>query len=370
MPSARVCGVLSIMPSICPAACSAAVGLSASLMPPALPRPPACTCALTTTVPPSRCAISRACAGVSATSPLGTATPNSRSSTLAWYSWIFTRDRSQDQRHRLELAADGIERQAERLEGQSAEQCRVALFSDGRVLDVGRAVHRVQRVHVEAGQLDEEARPRERALVLLVIADDVTDVLAQEALDALVELLDAIDVLLHHPVRAVGLRWLDAQRRHLPGLDVVVGDVGDEVADGRKAADRRHRDRLALLEEIHPRHAQEARLPVDLGAARAALAGLAVPAHREVGGLRGLDAVDDVEHHHARARLDLVFLEVAPTGVAPEHAHRDGRHHLRSWNSALSSAGISGSGSRLTWTRPSLSRKTTLTLPQVSSVYG
>src|SRR5207244_10987052 len=130
MPSGGVCGVLSIMPRIWPAACSAAAGLSASLMPRALPRPPACTCALTTTVPPSRCAIARACAGVSATSPLGTATPNSRSSALAWYSWIFTRDRSQDQRHRLELAADRIERQAERLEGQSAEQGRVALSSE------------------------------------------------------------------------------------------------------------------------------------------------------------------------------------------------------------------------------------------------
>src|SRR5467141_607849 len=135
MPSGGVCGVLSIMPRIWAAACSAAVGLSASLMPPALPRPPACTCALTTTVPPSRCAISRACAGVSATSPLGTATPNSRSSTLAWYSWIFTRDPSQDQRHRLELAADGIERQAERLEGQSAEQCRVTCFTEDHVGD-------------------------------------------------------------------------------------------------------------------------------------------------------------------------------------------------------------------------------------------
>src|SRR5467141_4977346 len=246
----------------------------------------------------------------------------------------------------------------------------VAEADAGRVLDVGRAVHRVERVHVEAGELDEEAWPRERALVLLVIADDVADVLAQEALDALVELLDAIDILLHHPVRAVGLRRLEAQRRHLLGLLVVVGDVGDEVADGREAADRRHRDRLALLEEIHPRHAHEARLAVDLGAARAALAGLAVPAHREVGGLRGLDAVDDVEDHHPGVGLDPVRLEVAAAGVSAEHVHGERRHHLRSWNSALSSGGISGSGSRLTWRRPSLSRNTTLTLPQVSSVYG
>src|SRR5882762_4287905 len=348
MPSGGVCGVLSIMPRIWRAATSAPVGSSASLTPPALPRPPACTCALTTTLPPSRCAISRARAGVSATSPFGTATPNSRSSALAWYSWIFTRSRglllrgaelAQQPHHGIEERVghpllerdDGVVGDVDVLGTHfGAALGDVAQPHAGRVLDEGGAVDGVERVHIEAGQLDEEARPRERALVLLVVADDVTDVLAQEALDALVELLDAIDVLLHHPVRAVGLRWLDAQRRHLPGLLVVVGDVGDEVADGREAADRRHRDRLALLEEIHPRHAHEARLAVDLGAARAALAGLAVPAHREVGGLRGLDAVDDVEHHHARARLDLVFLEVAPAGVAPEHVHRDGRHHVRS----------------------------------------
>src|SRR5207302_788598 len=49
-------------------------------------RPRACTCAFTTTRPPSACAISRARAGLSATSPLGTVTPNSRSRALAWYS--------------------------------------------------------------------------------------------------------------------------------------------------------------------------------------------------------------------------------------------------------------------------------------------
>src|SRR5216117_1615632 len=126
MPSGGVWGVLSIMPRIWPAACSAAAGSSASLMPPALPRPPACTCALTTTLPLSRSAIARACAGVSATSPFGTATPNSRNSALAWYSWIFTRWRSQHQRHGLQLAPNRIERETERLERQGAEQGGVA----------------------------------------------------------------------------------------------------------------------------------------------------------------------------------------------------------------------------------------------------
>ena len=65
-------------------------------------------------------------------------------------------------------------------------------------------VERVERVHVEARQVDQEARPGERPL--LVVADDVTHVLAEEALDALPELLDAIDVLLLHPPRAVGAR--------------------------------------------------------------------------------------------------------------------------------------------------------------------
>src|SRR5712692_8121682 len=91
MPSGGVWGVLSIMPRICFAAASAPAGSSASLTPPALPRPPACTWALTTTLPPSRAAMSFAWAGVSATSPFGTGTPNSRRMALAWYSWIFMR---------------------------------------------------------------------------------------------------------------------------------------------------------------------------------------------------------------------------------------------------------------------------------------
>src|SRR5439155_25289837 len=105
----------------------------ASLMPPALPRPPACTCALPTTLPLSRWAIARACAGVSATSPFGTATPNPRSSALAWYSWIFIREGSQDQGHRSELTADRIERNAERLEGQCAEHRGVHFLGEDHV---------------------------------------------------------------------------------------------------------------------------------------------------------------------------------------------------------------------------------------------
>jgi hypothetical protein len=54
---------------------------------------------------------------------------------------------------------------------------------------------------------DHEARPDELVL-LVVVAQHVADVLAQVALDALPELLDAVDILLHHPVRGAHHAWL------------------------------------------------------------------------------------------------------------------------------------------------------------------
>ena len=61
----------------------------------------------------------------------------------------------------------------------------------------------------------------------------------------------------------------------------------------------------------HARHAEQLRLAVDLGAARAAATRLAVPAHREIGLLLRLDLVDGVEDDHAGVGLDLVLLELA-----------------------------------------------------------
>ena len=50
---------------------------------------------------------------------------------------------------------------------------------------------------------EQESRTDE-LVVQVVIAQDVADVLAEEALDALAEFLHAIDVALLHPPRAVG----------------------------------------------------------------------------------------------------------------------------------------------------------------------
>ena len=52
-----------------------------------------------------------------------------------------------------------------------------------------QAVVGVERVHLQLGEPHEEPRAREGRLVLLVVPDDVADVLAEEALDALAELL-------------------------------------------------------------------------------------------------------------------------------------------------------------------------------------
>ena len=65
------------------------------------------------------------------------------------------------------------------------------------------AVGGVERVHLEAGDADEEARA-EVALLQCVVAQHVADVLAEEALDALAELADPVDVLLLH--QPVGVR--------------------------------------------------------------------------------------------------------------------------------------------------------------------
>jgi len=77
----------------------------------------------------------RACGGVSATSPLGTATPNSRASALAGIRGSSRGTRSQISVIGLRLATDGSSGQAERLEGQRAEQRCVTCFTEDHVGD-------------------------------------------------------------------------------------------------------------------------------------------------------------------------------------------------------------------------------------------
>src|SRR5690606_28156463 len=82
---------------------------------------------------------------------------------------------------------------------------------------------------------------------------------------------------------------------------------------------------------------------VDLRAARAALAGLAVPADGEVAGLGRLDAVDRIEDDLALLDLDGEVLQPAALGVAAPDLERLFVSHHFSSNSALRSSGICGS---------------------------
>src|SRR5512139_2276439 len=89
-PSAPVCLVVSRLPSMPAAAAATSSTVFASFTPPALPRPPACTCALTTqTLPPRASAAASTSPIVDAVLPGGKGIPNSAKSCLAWYSCRF-----------------------------------------------------------------------------------------------------------------------------------------------------------------------------------------------------------------------------------------------------------------------------------------
>src|SRR5712691_4352216 len=69
----------------------------------------------------------------------------------------------------------------------------VAVAHALRVLEVGGAVLDIERMHLERRRVDEVSRTDE-LLVELVFPQHMTDILAEEALDALPEFLDPIDV--------------------------------------------------------------------------------------------------------------------------------------------------------------------------------
>src|SRR5215467_11138127 len=190
------------------------------------------------------------------------------------------------------------------------------------------AVGGVGGVHLQFRDPHQEPGAGEGALVIRVVADDVAHVLAQEALDALAELLRPLHVGLLHPELAGLHRGIGGERRDLERLGVVERHVRDQVPDHREGAHRGERDGLARLEGGHPRHAREARPPVDLHRAGPALAGLAVPADRQVAGLGRLEAVQDVQHNLALVDLDLVVGELPLPGVAPPDPQRYLRAHL------------------------------------------
>jgi hypothetical protein len=138
----------------------------------------------------------------------------------------------------------------------------VAIADSMGLLELGHAVRRVQGMHLQRGGVDQDPRPDE-LLVLVVVAEHVADVLAEEALDALPELLHPVDVRLLHAPGAIFR--VGRPRRELPDLlldPVVPRHVRDEVAHVWEGPHRLDGDGLVGGELVQPRHAHQLRHPV------------------------------------------------------------------------------------------------------------
>ena len=136
-------------------------------------------------------------------------------------------------------------------------------------------------------------------LVYLMIAQDVADVLAQKALDALAEFLDAVDIVLLQSVQVPS----EHRASRLNGLMCFLTrefdrHVGNESGSAERPASAPGEGRIRVT-FVQPRHAHEARLAVDLAEQEPHLPALQFQRHRQVVGLRRLDLMDGVEDDHA-----------------------------------------------------------------------
>src|ERR1051325_10770070 len=246
----------------------------------------------------------------------------------------------------------------------------VAIADAVRALQFVQPVLGIERVHLERGGVNQKTRA-DKLVVLVMLAEHMTHVLAQEALDALAEFLNAIDVRLCHPPRTIAR----IRGARLEGFDFflhpkVPRHVGGKITN--------HRERLYGFDRYwpverdlaHSGHAHQSRLAVDLRGTGTALAGLAIPAAGEVVGLPCLDFMDGIEHHHAFTYFHGVVFENAALRVTTPD-FESGRRHFISSIICFNSAGISGSGSRVTCIAPSLPlRSTMLTLLKAGFLSG
>src|SRR5580700_6137075 len=118
-----------------------------------------------------------------------------------------------------------------------------------------------------------------------------------------------------------GLKW-----RNFLVDAVIPGNVSDQVFDHRKRFQGLNCDGLVQGKCVHTSFASEPRPTVDLCRARAALARLAIPAHRQVGSLVRLNMVERIQHYHPRGNWDAVGGELSTRSVSPEHLKYCFRH--------------------------------------------
>src|SRR5258708_29627540 len=120
----------------------------------------------------------------------------------------------------------------------------VAVADSVRLLQLRYAIRRIQRMHLQGCRIDQIPRSY-KLLVLVMVAEDVTDVLTQEALDALPKFLHPVDVGLLDTPRAV--RRVRRSRRK-PGdlfFDAIVPRyIGHQIAHMGKGPHRLDPDRF------------------------------------------------------------------------------------------------------------------------------
>lgn len=140
----------------------------------------------------------------------------------------------------------------------------VAVSDAVALLEIAHAILGIQRVHLKRRVVHDEAGADE-FIVLVMVAQDMADILAEETLDALSELLHSIDIHLEHRPRTICIVGLSRLERLDLLLDAEVPtDIGHQIPDGRERLDRLNSHFGIGWQRVHARHAHEARLPVDL----------------------------------------------------------------------------------------------------------
>src|SRR4051812_4305895 len=137
-------------------------------------------------------------------------------------------------------------------------------------------------MHFECGDVNQKAGPDE-LVVLVMIAQHVTDILAKEALDAFAEFLNAINVRLRHSPRAIRR----IRRAWFEFLDPLLHPeiprhICRQIALDWESFDRLNRDRLCRVDVAQPRHTHQPWDAVNLGRTRSALPRFAIPAAGKV----------------------------------------------------------------------------------------
>jgi hypothetical protein len=116
-------------------------------------------------------------------------------------------------------------------------------------------------MHFERSRTHEEPRSP-KLLLLTVLAQNVADILAKEALDALAKFLNAIHIALVHLPRDAG-PWL--KRGNLLIDFEIPGDISDQILNHRESLHGKDGDGLIKRERVHARFACEPRPAIDLG---------------------------------------------------------------------------------------------------------